>query len=1261
MAESGADRQPPRRGKWRKRCLITLLLLCAFPIAIWVTSPWWFPSALQLALRWTPVSVTTINYDADGRLRLTGAHYSADGVDAVVEQMRVPAPAQILSAWLTTRRLPDVTIETWQVTIDPDAAGAETTGEPIQADDIHLPETLTHWIGLLQKWRWLIPSISIRSGTVAIGDETFAVDEMKWMDTTLALQASSSQWPSPVAATFTVNDDDSIAGTIEMAEMELTLAILIAAGESSASINSTLQWIDNVGEVVVEWPRQGILPSRVRIDIPAFIIPTDILQLDGYNQPVVDIHISGTIGAYSAALKIAAEPDADSSLPPLLIALNASGSEHQLEIGTISIEGDFVEGSLSSPIHFDLNQPDQLTATRFDFAADLGKQHIVPVSGIMEGTIAVAEHRLADGTIPEVTFEFTATDLIWETIAVNRIEAQARLRWPTLELTSLAIESDAVTAQLSGSVHLTEQTIDTASFTMEVRPEIEAVFPDITLPYPFETIRSEGSIDGHWSDPHHSGSIEIAGVELPTVGKGSITAEWQGVALAISSSISARLLNLAADARIEVNQISPTEWTARLLTVEFQPAEGSSFALVAPTDIQIDLAELAGDALIPLHLSISPLIVQRESDGTHVISLEIAGVTPTSGNLTLEINGLSANDAGALLQLPPGVQSATVNELSLATSWDNGPLSASLTLAAGAQVEDLLPISAKISLTLADDLLDIDTLHVSQSDKPALSGSASLPLTLSLLDEKLLTIHPSAPLAATFTTDPDAPAWATIEQLSGARIAQPLLALDLSGTPNSPRGSLRLDVASITSPEMELPLEMEINDLHFNLLIDPSGLNLEAFTFTVFQHPVSASGSWPISQKDWVGFLSSGELPPHSNAQATIETTDFPLSIFEKLLPAVVRPQGVLSSSLAFNTEQGLTGTATVRDVATFPLPSIGTVSNINTSITIDNHILSVDAFNATIGGQTLGITGTVDLKDLPLPRYDLHATARQLPLLRSPGLIMRAEDIAIHIVTGGDDITTVSGTIHMAESFLLVDFNDLRATTTSADNPPPFFAVEDQPFANWALNVEIVGDRFLRVSTPVFDGVISADFRLGGNLGAPVSHGVASVQRGYVKFPFALFTVSQGEIAIDPSAPYTIRINLDASGRSYGYDLRMQLTGTADEPILQFSSTPTLENADILLLATAGRIPQGGTEMSSSSRLSGLGLFLGSTFLAELGLVDPYSDRLQIRLGEDVSEQGRDTIQVEFRLNERASIIGEYDRFDAYNLDFKYLIYSRQ
>ena len=52
--------------------------------------------------------------------------------------------------------------------------------------------------------------------------------------------------------------------------------------------------------------------------------------------------------------------------------------------------------------------------------------------------------------------------------------------------------------------------------------------------------------------------------------------------------------------------------------------------------------------------------------------------------------------------------------------------------------------------------------------------------------------------------------------------------------------------------------------------------------------------------------------------------------------------------------------------------------------------------------------------------------------------------------------------------------------------------------------------------------------------------------------------------------------------------------------------------------------------------------------------------ERLTIRSGESVSQQGDPTYYMEYKLNDDWSVTGEYDRFNALNAGLKWHLYSK-
>jgi translocation and assembly module TamB len=294
----------------------------------------------------------------------------------------------------------------------------------------------------------------------------------------------------------------------------------------------------------------------------------------------------------------------------------------------------------------------------------------------------------------------------------------------------------------------------------------------------------------------------------------------------------------------------------------------------------------------------------------------------------------------------------------------------------------------------------------------------------------------------------------------------------------------------------------------------------------------------------------------------------------------------------------------------------------------------------------------------LPLLKLKVHG--ENLPLAREPGLILRSDlDVAISSQTNGQAL--VSGSVRLRDSVFLSDLKVLVPGKVSQPRQrPPYFSIDLQPLADWQLNLQVKGDRFLKVRSPFFRGQLSADLKLEGTLEEPIALGEVTINSGLVQFPFASLDVTQGLISLTSADPYRPRLFVTAGARALGYDVKMEVSGKADAPVIQFSSIPPLSSEQVVLMLTAGELPKQENSVSAQQRASRLALFLGKNLLSEFSSGQGGTDRLSIRSGEYMSETGQQTYSLEYRINKTWSIVGEYDRFGAFNADLKWRLYSR-
>ena len=356
-------------------------------------------------------------------------------------------------------------------------------------------------------------------------------------------------------------------------------------------------------------------------------------------------------------------------------------------------------------------------------------------------------------------------------------------------------------------------------------------------------------------------------------------------------------------------------------------------------------------------------------------------------------------------------------------------------------------------------------------------------------------------------------------------------------------------------------------------------------------------------------------------------------------------------------------GEASVAGAATRPLPSLGPVKELNAQLFLTGQRVEIRSLSGELGGEPFSISGDMDFGHLAsesgMPRTTLQLRGQGIPLTRRPDLVLRADlDLGIHLETNRN---VVSGMVRLKDSIFLSDLRVLiPGKLAQPRQRPPYFSFDVEPLANWTLDLEVKGDRFLKIRTPFFRGEVSSHLRLQGTLKEPVALGEVTVPTGLVQFPFANLAVSQGLVSLTSADPYHPELFVTGGARMFGYDVRMDVSGRADAPNIQFSSTPPLSSEQVLLMLTTGELPQRATSVSTEQRVGRLALFLGKNLLSEFGTGAGGADRLTLRSGEYISDEGKQTYSIEYRLTDDWSVVGEYDRFGAFNADLKWRLYSR-
>ncbi len=429
--------------------------------------------------------------------------------------------------------------------------------------------------------------------------------------------------------------------------------------------------------------------------------------------------------------------------------------------------------------------------------------------------------------------------------------------------------------------------------------------------------------------------------------------------------------------------------------------------------------------------------------------------------------------------------------------------------------------------------------------------------------------------------------------------------------------------------------------------------------------------SYPMRPAAWAEQVHKSGLAGISSfvnlQQATgqLRVKDADLAALEPFARNILVPQGRLRADVRLLPGLQFGGQLSITNARTRPLPSLGPIRDINLELALAGRDLGLKKMSARIGGAPVRLSGSAALGGTnwlksKMPPFKLTLQGTNVPLAREPAAVIRGNLNLLVAKTNGAP-PLVSGQVDLHNSFFLSDLSQLvPGKVASPEQRPPYFSIKAPLLENWRLGVHVTGAKFLKVQSTLFNGLVSANLNLDGTLRNPVALGDVRINSGTVRFPFGNLDVTQGLITISPENPYTPKLQITAGSKQFGYDIKMEVTGTAQSPAVQFTSTPPLSSEQIVMLLTAGQIPGGTFSLTAQQRAQALAIFLARDFLAKLGLGQSAEQRLTIRSGEEISESGKPTYHVEFKLTPRWSLVGEYDRFSAFNGGFKWRVYSK-
>ena len=775
----------------------------------------------------------------------------------------------------------------------------------------------------------------------------------------------------------------------------------------------------------------------------------------------------------------------------------------------------------------------------------------------------------------------------------------------------------------------------------------------------YTELTASGMLEGALTNLAHRGRFAMRGFKTGSFRAFNTDVEWSGQhqrLTSVDAKLAAGESLLSIQGAVDLGLLKNTATIATLTNVSFRRKATEVYALQKTGTIQFRAT--TNDTGMQWNLAVDSF----DWRGPHrQVSLAADVSWPAQGQVKAQLTNVLLRDFSDFLG--EDILNVSLTSVDLAAHWSNTPVRLAIAATSTLTNKRGQPFTFRGELA-ADDQLAIKRLSVETLYSPTVLLTGSVPVKfIPGGSGRGLAWNATQPMTLTGSWEDSGSNDLSLLMGKGGKleIAKPQFHFQIAGTPDAPSASLKLAAARISWQFSNQPLLLPaLADLQINAEVRPNEIQLETFEANMDSQKIKADGQWPLPPGTWRTLWSKGTIPDWDAAQGRLRLDSANLAAFSRYLPPVLAPEGRLTASLDLKTGKRVDGIVSVTNVSTRPLGPLAPLREVAALVRFDQHHASLDEFRARMGGQPVQGDGMVARTQRGDLEYRVNLYGTNVPLVRSLEFLLRG-DLELHARSSGDLPTVVSGSVNLHDGLYVQHASALVwSGPRRPELHPPYFSVTNQPVADWRLDVRVKGDRFLRARTPLFSGLLSANMNLSGTFRQPVLTGDAAMNSGRIVLPFGSLQVDSGFASFSGNDPQGPNLQINASGRNYRHDIRLAVKGPAEIADISFTSTPPLTSEQILLMLTAGEVPQTDYSFTRTAKAGRLATFVGKDLWSRFMGSGRAEERLIIRTGEGISEEGNLTYSLEYRLSERWSIIGEYDEFNDFNADLKWKVFAR-
>lgn len=1237
-SSSKPSKKPARLPKLKRIAIIAagIIVVAALSFPIWSV---WFAKPLAALAGVEVQSVEALTWD---RWEIRGLTLEQPTAKVEVANIQLPSPAKLAQLYLSSGPgTQTLTIEDWSVEM---SIGGET--ETSQAEAQSLGELVQMGKDGLTQFGYLLEAIRITDGSIRIDDvDTLSVPSITFSPS--AFNANFEYLPQATPLEIEATFSESWTINFQASTYEISSKLEFFFTEERVKLQGEVLTSKNPIDLSAEWiaNNSDFLPTQVSLSTQRFALDDRYsiwaqaprLYLDStitWIDQTLDYRISGSDSLENATGN--------------QIEIEGTGSLDLLEIETANIDLPYLEVRNNGPIRIDPKLENPLSDAQLTAKLDLGQIPAIEAAGII---IAQLKTVASDDDLPIIAGNLNGSRIVFYDTEIEKVSGELKLHGQDLQLNSFDLKTVAgSTLSGKGGFDFATNTIASTDLKVALLNEsklLSGFAPDLN----WESLVSDIHLEGPAANATIRATLNSHDLQLPGANPFGIEADVTGTFTDIKGTLYAKndsqifQLEFASESSAKEKNLSVSKLDLTTLDSE------KLLALESPFSIRIQNEDSS--------ISSNGLSLSGANDLT--ISLQNISLTQERLGLNTQIDNLDPSIFNSWLRepLPP----TQIRSISSQASIDQNGASLKSEGLAHWSIDESNTIDISWLATAepdASESIKIDSLRIGADDKDIISANGTFPLSIKWIQgSAVVAIDSEAPLAFSLRSSQNPDFWNALNEVLPVSIKQPIIDAKLEGSVSRPKGRFDISLDSLVWHDPEATeRSIEVRDLKTTLLADSSALSLETLEAHSGENTIQAQATLSLGDRPITELLENLDAIDlqELDAKATVALLD--LEALKAWLPGMLRYNG--QANISLNVDEGeISASGEIKNIATRALPPLAALSDISGDFQFEDGIFKTQGISGIADKSPFTLVGQADINSIENPLFDLNFSSKEFPLVRDDGLIVSG-DIDMNVVSADDGQTQIQGELILKKGLALLEPDLLASSTTTVSSRPPYFAVEQAPFNEWGLDIAIRGDQFLRVSNSYFQGTLSAEFDLEGSLGAPLLIGKAETYGGRIFFPASSLKLKTGQGFITRDRPSELQIEALAEGRLFAYDINLDVQGTADNPEMVITSNPALTQVEALLLLTTGAIPNDGGNLAQQSATS-LGMFIGKGLFKKLtGGNSDSASKLNLEVGQDISQQGKKTIEATYQLSEDLELEGEYDKRDEFNANLKWTIFKR-